>query len=181
MAIPGPGSDRPAALGPAAPAEDGGACFFDFREECRVFAAGEKSRRSRCGKAIEAVGRPSGLISHSRLRWTRALNELTEITMAPGIATAQGHGLTGRTHADKRASTAMTACWGKRKQMSSHPIARHLRRPQRDPPKDNPAFEILQLRRVRRRPRLADERPAIGPSPVPRQTAAKRNRAHLIG
>ena len=26
------------------------------------FAAGEKSRRSRCGKAIEAFGRPSGLI-----------------------------------------------------------------------------------------------------------------------
>ena len=28
--------------------------FFVFREECRHFAAGEKSRLSRCGKAIEA-------------------------------------------------------------------------------------------------------------------------------
>src|SRR6266516_1721183 len=28
--------------------------FFAFREERRRFAAGEKSRRSRCGKAIEA-------------------------------------------------------------------------------------------------------------------------------
>jgi hypothetical protein len=55
------------------------------------------------------LGRPSGLISHSRLRWTRPLNELTEITMAAGVTTAQGHGLIGRTHADKQASMAMTA------------------------------------------------------------------------
>jgi len=55
------------------------------------------------------LGRPSGLISHSRLRWTRAMNDLTDITMAAGVTTAQGRGLIGRTHADKRASTAMTA------------------------------------------------------------------------
>jgi hypothetical protein len=75
--------------------------------------------------------------------------------MAAGVTTAQGHGLIGRTHADKRASAAMTARPGKRKQTSSHSIARHPRCPQRDPPKDNPAFEILQQRRVRRKPRLA--------------------------
>ncbi len=123
MAIRGPGSDRPAALGPAASAEDCGACFFDFREECRVFAAGEKSRRSRCGKAIEAFGRPSGLISHSRLRWTRATNELTEITMAAGVSTAQGHNFISRAHADRRASMAMTTRRGKRKQTFSQSIA----------------------------------------------------------
>jgi len=59
MAILGPGSDRPAAFGPAAPAQDGDKPAFLFsREECRHFAAGEKSRRSRCGKAIEVLAVP---------------------------------------------------------------------------------------------------------------------------
>src|SRR5215207_11112698 len=34
--------------------------FLTSREECRAFAAGEKSRRSRCGKAIEAFWPPLG-------------------------------------------------------------------------------------------------------------------------
>jgi hypothetical protein len=53
MAVLGPGSDRPEAVRPEASrrtAADG----FLSREECRPFAAGEKSRPSRCGKAIEA-------------------------------------------------------------------------------------------------------------------------------
>jgi len=46
--------------------------FLTSREECRRFAAGEKSWPSRCGKAIEAEGRPSGLISPFEAVWTRA-------------------------------------------------------------------------------------------------------------
>jgi hypothetical protein len=96
------------------------------------------------------LGRPSGLISHSRLRWMRAMTT-HDTTIAAGVATAQGRSLIGRTHADKRATTAMTARQGKRSQASSHSIAQYRRPPQRDPPKDNPEFEILHQRRARRK------------------------------
>jgi hypothetical protein len=57
MAVLGPGSDRPAALRPAAERRTAEKVFLT-REECRHLAAGEKSRRSRCGKAIEALAVP---------------------------------------------------------------------------------------------------------------------------
>src|SRR5450631_104410 len=55
MSVLGPGSDRPAAVRPKASRRTAAAGFFVFGEECRHFAAGEKSRPSRCGKAIEAL------------------------------------------------------------------------------------------------------------------------------
>lgn len=82
MAILGPGSDRPAALGPAAQRRTAKACFCVLREECRRLAAGEKSRRELLREGDRGSCRPSGPMSHSWMRWTRAMTELTAIIVA---------------------------------------------------------------------------------------------------
>ena len=142
-------------------------------------AAGEKSRRSRCGKAIEAFGRPSGLISHSRLRWTRAMNELTEITLASSISTAQGRNLMGRAHAGKRASTATTAhhCHAsKRLRGLSHGMEGY---PRGDIP-SNTKSKVTQLRSARHESRPHWRESATRPSPnAARHGLSPRDRARL--
>src|SRR6266700_1758034 len=54
MAVLGPGSDRPAAFGPEAPAEDGGRRVFCPARNAAPSRQGKKAGHSRCGKAIEA-------------------------------------------------------------------------------------------------------------------------------
>jgi hypothetical protein len=58
--------------------------FLTSREECRAFAAGEKSRRSRCGKAIEAFWPPLGPDQPFEVALDANHDELTETTMAAG-------------------------------------------------------------------------------------------------
>src|SRR5882724_5084653 len=128
MAVLGPGSDRPAAVRPAAQRRTVADSFFAFREECRHFAAGEKSRRSRCGKAIEAKPSLGPDPSIRGCVGARPSNRPMETTMAAIIVAAQGYGITGRT---KTCACASTKGEGVTQRTTAHDFAWRRRRPRR--------------------------------------------------
>ncbi|MFX4478048.1 hypothetical protein ABTA66_19670, partial [Acinetobacter baumannii] len=78
--------------------------FFAFREECRHFAAGEKSRLSRCGKAIEAQPSLGPDPSIRGCVGARPSNRPMQTTMTAIIVAVQGHRITGRTKTRAQAS-----------------------------------------------------------------------------
>src|SRR5450631_3302547 len=68
---------------PSGPEHRGGRWQTAFlsREECRRPAAGEKSRPSRCGKAVEAQAVPRASIRPFEAASDAPVNELMETTM----------------------------------------------------------------------------------------------------
>jgi hypothetical protein len=108
MAVLGPGSDRPAAVRPAAQRRTAVAGFFAARgmpplrgrgKKPAVAVAGRRSRRSR----------PSGLIRPFEVASEAPINGLMETTISAAIVAAQGHGISDRTKTCARASTQTKA------------------------------------------------------------------------
>src|SRR5882757_826571 len=74
-----------------------------------AFAAEEKSRRSRCGNAIEAPSRPSGQISSFEAARDARHEHLTGTTMAPTHVTTQGYASIDLVRAGTRVARAANA------------------------------------------------------------------------
>ncbi|MEY9523972.1 hypothetical protein ABIF70_005113 [Bradyrhizobium japonicum] len=72
MAILGPGRDRPAATWPAAQRRTAKACFFVFPRGMPPLGGRGKKQAQPLREGDRGSCRPSGLISQSRVRWTRA-------------------------------------------------------------------------------------------------------------
>ncbi|MGY3586627.1 hypothetical protein ACVIGB_004314 [Bradyrhizobium sp. USDA 4341] len=107
MAIPCPGSDRPAATRPAAPAEDGESLLFCLpARNAAAWRQGKKAGAAVAGRRSRLLP-PLGLDQPNRDCVERVpTTELTEISVATAPGAASDSGWIGRKRADVRASLA---------------------------------------------------------------------------
>jgi hypothetical protein len=136
MGIWGPRSDRPAAARPGAKAADGDRpAFLFFARNAVPSRQGKKAGSSRCGKAIEAKGRPSGLISPFEAAQDACHEQTDRDQHGPGLSASQGLAPLGRTNTDSSVATAANRRCGAQRidtWLSCAGLGRHLHHNQFD-------------------------------------------------